>query len=381
MNPVEKEFRKKLIQILLQAGNTIEANTDQVVWKIAGLLKFYRNTTFTDVWVGNKDLKTKIEVLLKDYSGRITAMTQRQIREIWTLTEIKNDMIIKNHIAGIADVKVSTSKLYKWFNRILPFHIDPKAKITISESEIDKILKSPRNESALNAFLERQVNGIKLSARVWKISDTQFKPLIESYLADGIDKAKSAGEISREVRMYLEEPNKLFRRVRNKEHGNLQLSTKARAYHPGQGVYRSSYKNAIRLTRNEINEAFRTSDHTRWSAMEFITGIEVELSEQHPVTDICDTMQGEYPSDFHFPGWHVQCLCHASPVLMPKDKFKKYLAGDKVEVMQISETPQVFNDWLNNNEERINGWSSKPYFMQYNQKYVDHALNKKLIKT
>lgn len=374
-----KAFRKELIQILLQAGNTIEANTDQVVWKIAGLLKLYRNTTFTDVWVGNGDIKAGIEKLLKEYSGRITAMTQRQIREIWTLTELKNDLIVKNHLAGIADVKVSTSKLYKWFNRILPLDIDPKAKISVSEVEIDRILKSPRNESALNAFLERQVNGIKLSDRVWKIQETKFKPLIESYLANGIDKAKSAGEISRQVRKYLEEPNKLFRRVRNKEHGNLQLSTKARAYHPGQGVYRSSYKNAIRLSRNEINEAFRTSDHVRWQQMEFITGVNIELSEQHPLPDICDIMQGQFPKDFHFPGWHVQCLCHASPILMPRDKFKKYLAGERVEVLQINETPQVFDDWLNNNEERINGWSSKPYFMQYNQKYVDHALNIKVI--
>ena len=58
--------------------------------------------------------------------------------------------------------------------------------------------------------------------------------------------------LSRDVRRYLRNPDKLFRRVRDK-HGNLRLSKAAKAYHPGRGVYRSSYRNALRLTATENN--------------------------------------------------------------------------------------------------------------------------------
>lgn len=46
---------------------------------------------------------------------------------------------------------------------------------------------------------------------------------------------------------------RLYRRVRGAD-GKLHLSKAAKAYHPSQGVYRSSYKNAMRLTRTECNK-------------------------------------------------------------------------------------------------------------------------------
>ena len=53
-----------------------------------------------------------------------------------------------------------------------------------------------------------------------------------------------------------------------------------RDYHPGQGVYRSSYKNARRLAVTETNMAYRTSDYLRWQQMEFVVGIRVVMSDQ-----------------------------------------------------------------------------------------------------
>ena len=60
-------------------------------------------------------------------------------------------------------------------------------------------------------------------------------------------------------------------------------------YHPGQGVYRSSYKNALRLAATETNKAFRTADYERWQNMDFVTGIEVERSPtNHGPCPVCD---------------------------------------------------------------------------------------------
>jgi len=374
MQQIDKNFRKKLLELLLNAGNSIEAQMDQLVWKIGAILKQYRNNSSIDVWAMNGNIKAAVKSLLIGYSERVTTMIERQIKSVWILTESKNDLLIKQHLIGIGEVKVSTSRMYRYFNRILPIDIDPKLKIIVSETEIDRVFSAPRNTKALEAFLNRKVNGLKLSERVWKLTNDSVQPLIESYLADGIEAGKSAAQISREVREYLNFPDKLFRRVRDFK-GKLKLSTSAQQFHPGQGVYRSSYKNAMRLAREETNLAYRSADHLRWNATDFITGITVELSEQHPTPDICDTLAGDYPKEFHFPSWHPQCLCHALPQLMPREQFKQYLKGEEVEVETIAEMPDQFKGWVKDNKERIEGWKSKPYFMTFNERYINQIIN------
>ena len=108
-------------------------------------------------------------------------------------------------------------------------------------------------------------------------------------------------------------------RVRDK-HGNLRLSKAAKAYHPGRGVYRSSYRNALRLTATENNMAYRTADHLRWQQQPFVVGIEIKLSNNHTCkgvigrfVDICDDRAGVYPKDFKFVGWHPHCRCYCVP--------------------------------------------------------------------
>jgi hypothetical protein len=96
---------------------------------------------------------------------------------------------------------------------------------------------------------------------VWNYTN-QFKNEIEMGLDLGIRNGLPAAEMASDLQQYLKYPKKLFRRVRD-EHGNLQLSTAAKEFHPGQGVYRSSYKNAMRLARTETNMAYRTADHER----------------------------------------------------------------------------------------------------------------------
>ena len=79
---------------------------------------------------------------------------------------------------------------------------------------------------------------MNLSQRVWRIVE-QTKQELELALDLGHGEGKSAAGLSRDVRQYLINPDKLFHRVRDK-HGALHLSKKAEAYHPGRGVYRSS---------------------------------------------------------------------------------------------------------------------------------------------
>jgi len=228
----------------------------------------------------------------------------------------------------------------------------------------------PRNTQALNAFRERVVKGMNLSDKVWKQS-RQFLQHIELSLDIGIRQGKSAAGLSLDIRQSLKDPNNLFRRVRN-QHGQLVLSKRAILAEPGQGVYRSSYKNALRLARTETNMAYRTADHLRWKDTDFIVGVRVIRSNNPYECSICGSLDGEYPKDFKFTGWHPNCRCRAVPIFSTEHEFNQYLdTGLMQSGRRINTTPQGFKSWVRNNKDNIQNWKSKPYFLQDNAKYVE----------
>ena len=170
--------------------------------------------------------------------------------------------------------------------------------------------------------------------------------------------------------------------MRDKD-GVLRLSKNAKAFHPGQGVYRSSYMNARRLAATEINMAYRTSDDVRRKQLDFVVGIEVKLSNNHnckgvpegEFKDICDDLQGKYPKTFKFVGWHPNCRCYTVSILMTDEELLENLKRRKEgkepieSVNEVKDVPQGFKDWVNDNQERISRAKSLPYFLRDNGKY------------
>lgn len=235
------------------------------------------------------------------------------------------------------------------------------------------------NEEARDAFKLRKEAGLSLSDRVWKLTDAH-KVSIETAIDMSLSEGKSAQLLSQDVRKYLNNPDKLFRRVRDAK-GNLQLSKAAKAYHPGQGVYRSAYKNAMRIARTEHNLAYRYSDYYRTAQLDFVVGFEVHLSNNHtlngvPFTDICDDLKGKYPKGFKFGGWHPQCRCYTTQILMDEDEFDmiedKMLAGEDVSGYVSPSTvwapPAGFDKWVKGNLTRSQGWKRQPYWIRDNFK-------------
>jgi hypothetical protein len=225
-------------------------------------------------------------------------------------------------------------------------------------------------EKPLQAFLDRSINGLKLSDRVWNLT-RQFQREIEWSVFAGLSEAQSAQIMSRSIRRFLNNPDKLFRRVRNAE-GRLVLSKAAKAFNPGQGVYRSSYKNAMRVARTEINTAYRTADHLKYKETPFVLGVEIRLSEAHPVFDMCDLLVGNYPAWFKFTGWHIQCICYQVPILPSKEEFRAYqraLLNDEEYVFKgkINEVPKKAFDWVSDNAKRLKGYKTLPTFMLDNR--------------
>lgn len=243
-----------------------------------------------------------------------------------------------------------------------------------------------RNLEALQSFQQRKVEGLGLSQRVWKyVGD--IKDTIELGIDVGLGEGRSAQQLSKDLRQCLQQPDKLFRRVRDK-YGNLRLSKAAALYHPGQGVYRSSARNAQRLARTEVNMAYRQAEYLRWQQLDFVVGIRIWLSNNHtvldskgrpqPLVDICDELKGDYPKTFRFVGWHPQCRCQVTPILSDYDEYNKdrgnrlkaIVRGQAYKSMpsrrQVTAMPENFTQYIDSIRERAKGWKSQPYYIRNN---------------
>ncbi len=303
--------------------------------------------------------RRKIEKLLSDLQAGITAVIVDGIRSEWTLSNEKNDELARQVFGGEGADKLTKEQERRYFGR---------------------------GGEARDAFIKRKEGGLGLSDRVWRYTN-QFKDEIELGLDLGIRSGRSADELSRDLRSYLQHPDKLFRRVRD-EHGQLVLSRRAKAYHPGRGVYRSSYKNARRLAATETNIAYMTADYERWQQLDFVVGIEIKLSNNHTLngmsfTDICDKLKGRYPKDFKFTGWHPLCRCQAVTILKTDEEIaedtRRILDGEPLDgksVNRVDDVPGDFKQWLKDNEERAKRSYSVPYFIKDNPKYLPKGYSK-----
>ena len=295
--------------------------------------------------------QAKVQKIVNTLAKSMTAVIQHGTQEQWLFACRKND----EFLAHIMD----TTK--------------------VGKRQLNRM--QDRNLDALDQFQRRKVDGLDLSQRVWKYAG-QTKELMEMGIDIAVGDGRSAADLSRDLREYLVEPHKLFRRVRDR-YGNLVLSQHAAQYHPGQGVYRSSYKNALRLASTEINMAYRDSDRYRWNNLDFVVGYRVHLSNNHtlngePFHDICDELAGDYPKDFIFMGWHPNCRCFVTPILQDPDEFntdelntlksaffgtelKKYLSRKTV-----TDVPPGFHAWVKAHREAAKGWRKQPYWIRDN---------------
>ncbi|MDR0757944.1 MAG: hypothetical protein LBF85_08880, partial [Tannerella sp.] len=334
--------------------------------------------------------KARIDRLIKGLQKKVETVIADGSKLAWELSDAKNGALL-DLIFGESKNRLTDEQKARYLNN---------------------------SDKALEAFLERKTNGLNLSDSVWNYS-SQFKTEIEMGLDAGIRDGLSAAEMARDLKQYLQEPDRLYRRFR---YGNLEdekaekekaakegrkytpprkwkrrvFDEKTKkykfedvdinAYKPGRGVYRSSYKNALRLARTENNMAYRTADHIRWQQQDFVVGVEIRLSNNHtlngkPFTDMCDVLQGAYPKDFKFTGWHPACRCFAVPVLKTVDE----LLADEELIMNgeepssesvngVRDVPDGFKQWISSNRDRIakaEKAGTLPYFIKDNRDAVD----------
>ena len=317
-------YDKQHIQKVLAQQSEVANIFNRFILSITPFLKQWADRSSDNVWLRNQVVEKCVDRELdKLQSLLLTNLTVFNI-DAWKRSEMKNEDFITEYIKGMA--------------------IDSVRKQGMFATNKDAL-------SQLRKGLDARGNN--LSPMVWNLAD-QTKTQLEYYLQTGLSVGRSSSQIGQDLRQILNKPDKRFRRVKDKE-GKLVMSQPMKNYHPGQGIYRSSKMNALRLTATSTNMSYRTADYERWSEQDFILGIEIHRSANNRgPCKICDAMVGKYPKTFKFTGFHPFCICFATPITMEPDSFADFLLNDTVAQEQvITDIPKTAKDFVDENKNRV----------------------------
>lgn len=362
MKDRRKELTERLAAIEKQLQN-LYGETYRAVLQIKAVREaIEKGEDFT--WDDNKAASKQMEKQLSRLAESSVTLIQDGIKAAWDTGEARTSETVKAKYSGV--LKEEAAK--------------------ISEQATAKQRKSGTDA---HAFATREKGSMNLSRRVWNLTDCSRKEL-ETIIQNGIIEGKSPHEVSRDLRKYLNNPEALFRRVRNPKTGDLELSKAAKKYHPGQGVYRSAYKNARRLAVTEMNAAYRRAQWESYQTNPLVTAYEIRLSANHtttikgkivPLEDICDQLAGRYPKTFLWTGWHPHCRCDMIPVLLTEDDFKARIQARAKGKLGTWEKeykkahpdptyPKGMTDWITDNADRIKKGEHLPEWVEDNRKAI-----------
>lgn len=338
-------YEKQHVQQLIQQEGSLKLIFDHFTRRIGKIMERWSDSGSNDVWVKNAALEKEVEKELAELRARIIKNIDDFSIDAWNRSNQKTDDLITGFVKDLPINKTLKDGLFT------------------------------RNNEALKAFHNRKIDNLTISDRVWKATGTA-KENIEYYLGSGLSVGRSANLISQDMRQLLANPDKRFHRI-NAE-GKLVPSAPMKAYHPGQGVYRSSFMNAKRLAVTNTNESYRTADSERWNRLDFVLGIEVRRSSSAKgACPICDPLTGKYPKDFKYWGWHPFCICVAIPILMSEDDFMNYLTdGSLPKGSVINDLPAEARAFM---QEKLDSGkvTLKSHLFADNQKYFNGGLRGK----
>lgn len=210
------------------------------------------------------------------------------------------------------------------------------------------------NKDAVQNFIDRKTKGLSLSERLWNLGG-EYKDELEAAIAVGIEKGTSAAQLSKKLSQYLNDFQSLKQDYSEKFGKQVDIKN-------------CEYK-AARLARTEINMSYREAEQQRWREEDFVVGYEIKRSGTPYPCPVCESLQGKYPKDFVWNGWHPNCRCYQVPILKTEEEF---WANEGEEVT----LPDNFKKWVEDNSERIVEAKLNdrlPQFVEDNENYVSYA--------
>lgn len=251
----------------------------------------------------------------------------------------------------------------------------------------NKALETARKTAAATFIANRlkSTMGLNLAQTVWNYCSqtrAEFEMAMSNVIADGFRKGASAENIGIHLRQYLNNPDMMYRRyhtIKTLSNGTKKdivtwrrrriIDGKVKFIEDplekvGQGVYRSARKNALRVARTEINAAYHKARNERWLKEPFVIGQFIHTSPQHDPEkdeDICDELQGRYPKDFTWSGWHPQCMCTSDPILIDGEEKKRYYdrlysgedMSNYISQFAVTDVPIEYKQYIRDNSDGI----------------------------
>ena len=308
----------------------------------------------------------KLDKLYDDFITRLISSLPYSEKEIW-------EKLAQDPLFRFDELPYMSARLQHIFNdfvnnQVLCYKagITDGVALAYSQDDVnlgkytilqDKAIDAARN-AAVTSFIANRMSrkeGLSLSDRVWnyaQLGKSEVEIGISNVIKDGLKAGTSAEELGRKVRQYLNNPTMMYRRywvnVALAGGGKKKVARWYRRHidektgkvtfrqepleKVGRGVYRSARMNSYRLMRTEINMAYHKANASRWANEPFVYGIRVWRSPQHPEEDICDELEGYYPKDFVFSGWHPACLCASAPLTLygdeKRDFYRRLMKGE-----------------------------------------------------
>jgi hypothetical protein len=358
-NQLSKEVSRllKQLEVLIYSTYLSALNLFQVKKSLLGNIPFWFSQ--------NAAASKQMDKLIASFSKRANALLLNGLESSWALGKESVADKIRLAFSGSARQR-------KVFEQL--------------RTEAAQEQRSQGSQSAAR----RYAAGVNLSERVWKLGNG-MKQEVEAIIQNGMKEGKTPDQLSSELRQYLNEPDKLFRKVRSKHTGALELSEAAKKYKPGRGVYRSAKKNAMRLARTEITAAYRRAAWESFRDDPRIVGLRISLSNNHtcinprtgkpePFYDICDELAGDYPKSFLWTGWHPQCRCVMTPIAVEGEEATRLINaranGKEYAPKQVAAAPPQLQRWLDRNSGRVaaaNIRGTLPFWIKDNPQFTGVA--------
>lgn len=348
MDNLTEQYFKLILALLVEKEKRLKAMYFAAIVEITKAAAGHRSL--------NQAVKKSIARQIKILNGKIQTEVVNGIDRAWSLSGDKNTVFVDKALEGMK--------------------ISPKAKKVYYDV----------HDAVRESFKKERIGGMKLSDRIWKVGD-QFRGEMEIGVQQGIATGESANKMARRMQKHLLVPDNKFLDVED-EKLRKELRKKALKNHAGQGVYRSSYKNALRMTREEINRSYRTADYERWQTQSFVVGIKISLSNNHKhlpggIPEVCEVLAGNYPKDYVFKGNHIQCMCHATPILITKEEREErrttIINGEEWKGKsknEIDDVPKAYKDWIRKYANKLNSMKTLPDIVSANKKYLPKNLIK-----
>lgn len=162
-----------------------------------------------------------------------------------------------------------------------------------------------RQARIIKRITKTNLQGLTPSERVWELT-TRTETDLKRLITNGVAAGDSPYVIAKRIEQYV---------------APTVGAADALGISNGPGVYRSPYRNAMRVARTETNRAYTQASAEFAMQKDWVKGMQITLSPAHAVEDECDDHAGDVVTPEEFASlvpFHPHCMCFGTYVIDPK---------------------------------------------------------------